>query len=120
MEGRALRELTSSVLSKIVRPLSRKNTVCVLSAGCILKSVVLPYKNGTSTSALQDVVHYCVFYITVLLVDYFTLTACCYVTFTLLPFFFSGEYIVRYFSLLDGVFSTLFWVGWIFYICLMN
>ena len=42
MEGRPLRELTSSVLSKKVCSLSRKNIVCVLSAGCILNSVVLP------------------------------------------------------------------------------
>ena len=51
-----------------------------------------------------------------------TQRACCYVTFTPLPFFSLYMECTSYdnFSLLHGVFSTFFWVGCIFYISLIE
>ena len=85
-------------------------TIWVLGVGCILNSAVLPWKSETGTGVLQDVVTCRGFVVIVLFVGYFPpqmhrqllttgmsrLRRC---------YFFSleGEYVVRYFPLLDGV-----------------
>ena len=112
MEGRSLRELTSSGSLKKVRSLSHKNTVCVLEAGRILNNAVLPLENGHKLCLARR--RYLLGFLNHRFICWLFLRKCtdslllCHVYAVAFFFFLYGEYVVRYFPLLDDVYSILF------------